>query len=432
MAIYSLNHKSVGRATHAAGTASAHVQYIMRVRAASEIIAHGMPEKVGPAMRWMDDQEQASRKNARVIDKVMVALPIELDAVQRAELIRDFGEAVTGNRTPWVAAMHDMGKDAQNPHAHFIFRDRDIETGKRVLRLSDSKRDREKAGLEPNGTDWLRQVWELKANAALERAGREERIDRRTLEAQGIDREPGLHVGPKANELEREGKVPPSQVRYDENGREIRYPEIDGGTSRATHNNRIQVRNRIALDGKAANDDFKKEVGRAWDVLKRKQVRDLERAKDQQSEAEKRERDVLEKRQRERQAREHATDERKRPKGIRGLFARITGRKQKVEAEIAKAQRGRIERNRVEWEKLETRQIAQREKMLTDLQRVFEQEKLLFRVEAKRIHQRALSPEYSRSPENDRDRDKDRDDDDGRDGFGGPPGPKLRLDPPGR
>lgn len=429
MAIYSLNHKSIGRATHAAGTASAHVQYIMRVRAASEIIAHEMPDKMGPAMRWMDEQEQASRKNARVIDKVMVALPIELDAVQRAELIRDFGESVTGNRTPWVAAMHDMGKDAQNPHAHFIFRDRDIETGKRVMRLSDSKRDREKAGLEPNGTDWLRQVWELKANAALERAGHEERIDRRTLEAQGIDREPGLHVGPKANELERDGKVPPSQVRHDENGREIRWPEIDGGTSRATFNKQIQARNRIALDGKAANDDFKKEVGRAWDVLKRKQVRDLERAKDQQAEAEKRERDVLEKRQNERHAREHAADERKRPKGIRGLFARLTGRKQKVEAEIAKAQRGRMERNRVEWEKLEARQLEQREKMITDMQRVFEQEKLLFRVEAKRIHERAISPGRGRWYTNEIA--KERDDDEGHDGFGGPPGPKLRLDPPG-
>ena len=83
----------------------------------------------------------------------MVTLPREIGAVQRAELIREFGEAVTGNRTPWVAAMHDMGKDAQNPHAHFIFRDRDLETGKRVLKLSDNKRDREKAGLEPVMSD---------------------------------------------------------------------------------------------------------------------------------------------------------------------------------------------------------------------------------------------------------------------------------------
>ena len=388
MAIYSLNHKSVGRATHAPGTASAHVKYIMRPRAASEVIAQHMPDRMGPAMSWMDAQEQASRKNARVIDKVMVALPRELDAVQRAALIREFGEAVTGNRTPWVAAMHDMGKDAQNPHAHFIFRDRDIETGKRVLRLSDSERDREKAGLEPNGTAWLRQVWELKANQALERAGHETRMDRRSLEAQGIDRDPGVHVGPKATELEREGKVPPSQIRYDETGREIRWPEIDEGKSRVRHNQEITARNEVRFQGDTANDNFRKEIGRAWDVIKRRQAKEAREAMDRLKEAERRERDALTKRQAQRTALEHAADERRRPKGLRGMVLRIIGKKAKIEAEIARSQRQRMGRDQHEWEKLDERQAHQRQRHETDLNRRFEQEKLLFRVEAKKIHER--------------------------------------------
>tara|TARA_X000000368_G_scaffold57348_1_gene40634 strand:- start:11642 stop:12970 length:1329 start_codon:yes stop_codon:yes gene_type:complete len=419
VAIYSLNHKSVGRATHAPGTASAHVQYIMRPRAASEIIAHQMPDRMGPAMSWMDEQEQASRKNARVIDKVMVALPRELDAVQRAELIREFGQAVTGNRTPWVAAMHDMGKDAQNPHAHFIFRDRDIESGKRVLRLSDSARDREKAGLEPNGTAWLRQVWELKANQALERAGHDTRIDRRSLEAQGIDREPGVHIGPKANELERENKVPPSQVRHDENGREIRWPEIDGGKSRVRHNQEIRTRNDIRLREDNANDNFKKEIGRAWDVIKRRQAKEAREATDRLKEADRRERDALSKRQAQRAAEEHAADERRRPKGLRGMFLRIVGKKAKIEAELARAKRRRMDRDQHEWEKLEERQSTQRQRQETDLKRRFEQEKLLFRVEAKRIHeQMQTEPTQGRSIDRPHDREKpppeQREDDDER------------------
>ena len=39
MAIYSLNHKPIGRSTHQPGTASAHIQYITRYRAASEVVA---------------------------------------------------------------------------------------------------------------------------------------------------------------------------------------------------------------------------------------------------------------------------------------------------------------------------------------------------------------------------------------------------------
>ena len=58
MAIYSLNHKSIGRATHQPGTASAHLKYITRPRAASEIIAEHMPSETTPAMRWMDAEEQ--------------------------------------------------------------------------------------------------------------------------------------------------------------------------------------------------------------------------------------------------------------------------------------------------------------------------------------------------------------------------------------
>lgn len=432
VAIFSLNHKSVGRATHAAGTASAHVQYIMRPRAASEIVAHEVPDQVGPAMRWMDEQEEASRKNARVIDKVMVALPRELDAVQRAELIREFGEAVTGNRTPWVAAMHDMGKDAQNPHAHFIFRDRDLETGKRVLKLSDNKRDREKAGLEPNGTDWLRQVWELTANRALERAGHDLRIDRRSLEDQGIDREPGVHVGPKANELEREDKVPQSQVRQDENGREIRWPEIDGGKSRATHNREIAARNQVAFLGRAANDDFKRDVGKAWDALKRRQETERQRAVKRQEEARHRERSVLERRQTARQASEFAADERRRPKGLRGMVLRLIGRKAKIEAEIAEGQRRRADRDQREWERLETRQAEQQQGLERNLDRIFKQERLLFRAEAKTIHDRHASPKsyeqrlVQRAASRQRDEESGRGDDERSRGTFKNNGPKQR------
>jgi uncharacterized tellurite resistance protein B-like protein len=36
----------------------------------------------------LDEQEQSDRKNARVIDKLTLALPLELDEKQRIELIR--------------------------------------------------------------------------------------------------------------------------------------------------------------------------------------------------------------------------------------------------------------------------------------------------------------------------------------------------------
>lgn len=148
MAIYSLNLKSIGRTTHAPGTAGAHLLYIAREGAVPELVAAHMPVDANEARSWMSRAENDDRKNARIIDKIRLALPRELTAEQRMQLVRDFARGLTGDRVPWFAAIHAQGKDAHNPHCHLVIRDRDIETGKRVLRLSDSPRDRAKAGLE--------------------------------------------------------------------------------------------------------------------------------------------------------------------------------------------------------------------------------------------------------------------------------------------
>lgn len=95
MAIFSIQNSSVGRTTHAPGTAGAHVSYISRSGACSAILAKHMPKpkpgsKGGPARRWLDEQEQDDRKNARVIDKIMIAFPLELDQSKQLELINAF------------------------------------------------------------------------------------------------------------------------------------------------------------------------------------------------------------------------------------------------------------------------------------------------------------------------------------------------------
>ena len=182
-----------------------------------------MPIEPGKARNWIDRAERASRKNARMLDKIRIALPCELDKAQRAQLVRDFMADISGdNHVPWFAGIHQTGKDDHNPHVHIAVHDRDIETGRRVLCLSDSTRDRIKAGLPgPKAVDWIRERWEVVCNQSLERAGFEERIDRRTLEAQGIDREPTIHVGPRASHIDGNVKRPVSKERINGCGRVI-------------------------------------------------------------------------------------------------------------------------------------------------------------------------------------------------------------------
>ncbi len=240
MAIYSCNLKSIGRTTHEAGTAGAHIRYISRADAEPEIMSHHMPDEAVEARTWMDNRERAMRKNARVIDKIRIALPRELTDTQRADLVQDFMFELTGGRVPWYAAIHQTGKDAHNPHVHIAVHDRDIKTGKRVLRLSDSARDRRKECLPgPRAVDWIREWWEMICNQTLEKVGVSARIDHRTLKAQGIDRIATIHEGPRAQHINDNVFRPKSQKRINGCGRVIDYPTIDKGRTRREFNAHI-------------------------------------------------------------------------------------------------------------------------------------------------------------------------------------------------
>ena len=73
------------------------------------------------------------------------------------------------------------------------------------------------------GEIW-RQDWAAAQNAALEAAGRAERVDMRSLERQGVeDRLPQKHLGPTASALERKGI---SSERGDENRKIISVNEM--------------------------------------------------------------------------------------------------------------------------------------------------------------------------------------------------------------
>lgn len=239
MAIFSLHHSSIGKSTQKKPfTAAAHLRYVTRPSACSRTAGARVPEKFRQLTAWIKEAEISDRKNARIFDKVMLALPRELDGEQRAELVRAYAEAVTQGQAPYFAAFHDMGKDAENPHCHLVIRDRHPDTGKRVIGLS-----------EAGSTERLREAWELACNRALELAKQPARVSRLSLEAQGIEREPTIHEGVRARQLARDGKSFRSQRRRQPNGAKARsrarvvdYPAIDGGTPRRIHNGQVRLR----------------------------------------------------------------------------------------------------------------------------------------------------------------------------------------------
>lgn len=255
MAIYSLRLTPIGKTTQKKPfTASAHVRYITRKEAMTLSMAERMPEVGSRAIRWFKAQEKADRTNARVADKMIIAIPRELTPEQQAKLIHGFAEAVTQGRASWFAAIHAKGKDRDNPHCHLIVRDRDIITGRRVVMFSaGAKEIKERAAKgekSPTTLRMIRELWEQHANAALEAAGRPERIDRRTLKEQGIGREAQVHEGPNIRAMHRRGYRPKSQERQVRNRalrkkgtpatRTVRYQAIDRGLTRAEFNDSVK------------------------------------------------------------------------------------------------------------------------------------------------------------------------------------------------
>ena len=235
LAIYSLNHSAIGKTTHATGTAAAHVRYITRIQAKPDIVAHLIPENRNQARAWMNEQEASGRKNARVCDKLILALPVELTPSQRIKLLRDFADQITEGRAPYYGAIHASGKDEKNPHAHLILIDRDKDTGKRVMLTT-----------EKGSTERFRERWEKVCNHHLGLAGEGARIDRRSLKAQGIDRTPQIHVGAEGEHINSHVARPDSKVREFSNvvgakqkTRSVDYPKIDAGRTRQEFNNQI-------------------------------------------------------------------------------------------------------------------------------------------------------------------------------------------------
>ena len=90
---------------------------------------------------------------------------------------------------------HDF--DSHNPHAHIML------TMRSVDREGFGKKKRE--WNQRPAISAHRQAWAEHANQALERAGYADRIDHRSLEAQGVEREPQIHLGAKVMEMEARG-----------------------------------------------------------------------------------------------------------------------------------------------------------------------------------------------------------------------------------
>jgi hypothetical protein len=159
------------------------------------------PEQLANAM-----EARETRKNSQLAFECRLALPAVLDETDREEIAREFTREVSDRYgVAAIVAIHapDRNGDERNFHAHILFTTRQME----AEGLTDKVRAFNSPPGKPNPeVTWLRESAANFINDALERAGFDERVDHRSYVDRGIDRVPTEHLGPIANEIERDGR----------------------------------------------------------------------------------------------------------------------------------------------------------------------------------------------------------------------------------
>lgn len=235
MAIYSVSVKPVGRSSGRSSTAAAAYRNAERMvdertgethdytRRSGVVYAEAFaPAGIAPipsAILWNRAEAAETRKNANVAREVLVALPHELDQVQRQDLAKSIAQDLANRYgTAGTLAIHlpDREGDQRNHHVHILMTTRRVDVdgafGEKTRELDDLKRR------GPLEVEWIREMIETRTNHALERAGSDSRVDRRSLAEQQraallagdhvraglLDRPATVHEGPRVTQIRRE------------------------------------------------------------------------------------------------------------------------------------------------------------------------------------------------------------------------------------
>ena len=199
------------------GKASGHAAYIAREGSYAERSGYEDLEATGygnlpswaegePALFWTA-ADRHERANGATYREIEIALPRELNPVQRQELVLDFIQQEIGERHAHQWAIHNPGAalaGGEQPHAHLMYSERTLDGIERdpeqYFKRYNAKHPelggcrKDSAGTEERLLE-TRQRWAEVQNAHLQQHGHAARVDHRSLAEQGIDRAPEQHLG---------------------------------------------------------------------------------------------------------------------------------------------------------------------------------------------------------------------------------------------
>jgi hypothetical protein len=242
MAVYRFEAKIIGRSSGRSATGAAAYRAAERILDErtgiirdytrkqgglhKEIMTPGNPgHKAGwpqnRAKLWNAVEKSEKRKDAQLAREILVNLPHELTLQQQIRLLQKFvrDEFVRRGMVADIAihAPHRKG-DHRNTHAHVMLSMRELTADGFGAKVRDWN--------SPERLEQWREKWADYQNEALKEAGLTVRVDHRSLEARGIEREPEPKQGPVATDMERNGR--PSKAGDDRRAAKARNAQLDG------------------------------------------------------------------------------------------------------------------------------------------------------------------------------------------------------------
>lgn len=183
------------------------------------------------AAYWQAADSTRNRANARLGYLIEYALPRALPEQAQSELAGEFATAVSvlsaeGN-TPYGAVPVTYGiheGHGRNPHVHMLVATSipdGIARAPGAWFMRHNPKEPEKGGAQRSRfmakTTWLervRELWADLANRSLKLAGFPQSLDHRSHATRGILLEPGIHLGPSAGHLLRQGRPAPRVEKH--------------------------------------------------------------------------------------------------------------------------------------------------------------------------------------------------------------------------
>jgi hypothetical protein len=195
------------------------------------LLPDGAPEWMHDRARlWTTIERVERRRDAQLARKLMMALPVELSPAENRQLVQQFLQQTCVSKG-MVADVCYHGLDSHNPHAHVLLTLRTVS--------SEGFGGKERSWNDKAMLQGWREQWQEHTNAMLQLKGFQERIDHRTLQEQGIERIPQIHLGPNVAAMRDKGIA---------TERGDLYAEIEDDNEHMSH----LVQERDALDAEIA------------------------------------------------------------------------------------------------------------------------------------------------------------------------------------